>query len=125
MKNKKIIIAIVSAIVLLMLIGIPIALKPSNKVSFQSKEEMTEVINGTWRTGDTEFDFVLTIGGGIVNFSMDGKDDEEPDNFICVPDKGYFYFESDGDNKDDRYYVVKDNGEYLIHHGNWMFYKAE
>jgi len=56
---------------------------------------------------------------------MDGKDDEELDNFICVPDKGYFYFESDGDNKNDRYYVVKDNGKYLIHHENWMFYKAE
>ena len=54
MKNKKIIIAIVSAIVLLMLIGIPIALKSSNKVSFQSKEEMTEVINGVWQTGDSE-----------------------------------------------------------------------
>lgn len=89
MKNKKIIIAIVSALVLLMLIGIPLAFKSSNKVSFQSKEEMTEVINGTWRTGDTEFDFVLTIGGGIVNFSMDGKEDEESDNLICVPEMGY------------------------------------
>lgn len=40
MKNKKIVIAIVSAVVLLMLIGIPLAFKSINKVSFQSKEEM-------------------------------------------------------------------------------------
>ena len=54
MKNKKIIIAIVSAIILLMLIGIPLAFKSSNKVSFQNEKEMAEIINGVWQTGDSE-----------------------------------------------------------------------
>ena len=56
---------------------------------------------------------------------MDGKDEDNADKLVCVPDKGYFYFESAGDNKEDRYYVVMDNGKYLIEHGDWVFEKVE
>lgn len=76
MNNKKIIIAIVSAIILLMLIGIPLAFKSSNKVSFQSKEEMAEIINGVWQTGNSEFDFTLTIDGNSAYMSNGNKIDE-------------------------------------------------
>ena len=76
MKNKKIIIAIVSAVVLLMLIGIPLAFKSSNKVSFQNEKEMAEIINGVWQTGDSEFDFVLTVDGDIAYLIMGNKIDE-------------------------------------------------
>ena len=92
----------------------------SNKVSdFQSKDEMSEIINGTWRTGNTEFDFILTIDGDYADISMDGKDGE-PALIVLVPDKGYFYFEKDGDTQDSRYNVVNENGVYLINNGSWV-----
>ena len=126
--NKKNVAIILSGIVciIVLIISIITIIKSKDKsVTFQSKNEMVEVLNGTWRTGDSEFDFILTIGGGLVDISMDGKNEDNADNLVCVPDMGYFYFESAGDNKEDRYYVVKDNGKYLIEHSNWMFEKVE
>lgn len=128
MKSKRVILPVVLVIVcvVLVIIWLTAATKGnSNKQSFQSEVEMLEVLNGTWRTGDSEFDFILTVTGEVANLSMDGKDDNEPDNIVLVPDKGYFYFESDGDNKEDRYCVVKDNGKYLIESGDWVFKKVE
>ena len=101
-KNTIIIIASVVCIIIL-IIGATAAIKSNNNsVAFQGENEMLEVINGTWRTGDSEFDFILTVSGEVANLSMDGKDDNEPENIVLVPDKGYFYFESDGDAKEDR-----------------------
>lgn len=124
-KNTTIIIASIICVIVL-IIGMTATIKSKdNSVSFQSQSEMTEMLNGTWRTGDSEFDFILTVGGGLVDISMNGKNDDNADNLVCVPDKGYFYFESDGDNEEDRYYLIKDNGKYLIEHGNWVFEKVE
>ena len=127
MNKKNIAIIIVGIIcVVVLIIGMTAAIKSKdNSVAFQGENDMLEVINGTWRTGDSEFDFILTVSGEVANLSMDGKDDNEPENIILVPDKGYFYFESDGDNKEDRYCVVKDNGKYLIESGDWIFKKVE
>lgn len=127
MDRKKNLIIIVSIVCLIILIvGVTAAIKlNNNSVTFQVKNDMLEIINGTWRTGDSEFDFILTVSGEVANLSMDGKDDNEPDNIVLVPDKGYFYFESDGDTKEDRYYIIKDNGKYLIESGNWVFKKVE
>ena len=124
MKNKKIIIAIVSAVVLLMLIGIPLAFKSSNKVSFQNEKEMAEIINGVWQTGDSEFDFVLTVDGDIAYLSMGNKIDE-PSKIVLVPDNGYFYFESNGNEKDSRYHVIYDNVEYVIKTEKWEYRKQK
>ena len=124
MKNKKIIIAIVSAVVLLMLIGIPLAFKSGSKVSFQNEKEMAEIINGVWQTGDSEFDFVLTVDGDIAYLSMGNKIDE-PSKIVLVPDNGYFYYESNGDTKDSRYNVIYDNVEYVIKTEKWEYRKQK
>lgn len=127
MNKKNIAIIVVGIIcVIVIIIGMTAAIKSKdNSVAFQGENDMLEVINGTWRTGDSEFDFILTVTGEVANLSMDGKDDNEPDNIVLVPDKGYFYFESDGDTKEDRYCVVKDNGKYLIESGDWVFKKVK
>lgn len=127
MNKKNIAIIVVGIIcVIVLIIGMTAAIKSKdNSVAFQGENAMLEVINGTWRTGDSEFDFILTVSGEVVNLSMDGKDDNEPKNIVLVPDKGYFYFENDGDAKEDRYCVIKDNGKYLIENGNWVFMKVE
>lgn len=124
MKNKKIIIAIVSAIILLMLIGIPLAFKSSNKVSFQNEKEMAEIVNGVWQTGDSEFDFVLTVDGDIAYLSMGNKIDEQS-KIVLVPDDGYFYYENNGNEKDSRYNVIYDNGEYVIKTEKWEYQKQK
>ena len=124
MNNKKIIIAIVSTVVFLMLIGIPLAFKSSNKVSFQNEKEMTEIVNGVWQTGNSEFDFVLTVDGDIAYLSMGNKIDE-PSKIVLVPDDGYFYFESNGNEKDSRYNVIYYNGEYVIKTEKWEYRKQK
>ena len=124
MKNKKIIIAIVSAVVLLMLIGIPFALKSNSKAIFKNEKEMAEIINGVWQTGDSEFDFVLTVDGDIAYLSIGNKIDE-PSKIVLVPDNGYFYFESNGNEKDSRYNVIYDNGEYVIKTEKWEYRKQK
>lgn len=120
MKNKKVIIAIVSIIVLAILFGIPLALKSNNKAVFKNKEEMSEIINGVWQTGNSEFDFVLTVDGDIAYLNIGDKTDE-PSKIVLVPDNGYFYFESNGNAKDSRYNVIYDNGEYVIKTEKWEY----
>ena len=122
MNNKKIIIAIVSAVVLLMLIGIPFALKSNSKAIFKNEKEMAEIINGVWQTGDSEFDFTLTIDGNSAYMSNGNKVDA-PSKIVLVPDNGYFYFESNGNGKDSRYNVIYDNGEYVIKTEKWEYRK--
>lgn len=128
MKSNRIIlpVVIVAICIVLVIVCATAAIKTnSNKQSFQSEDEMSEILNGTWRTGDTEFDFILTIANNMANLSMDDKDDEEASNIVYVLDKGYFYFENDGDNKDDRYYLVNDSSTWKIENGNWTFEKVE
>lgn len=83
---------------------------------FQSEEEMSEVLNGIWRTGDTEFDFILSIENGKANLSMEGKEDVAED-IVYVPDKGYFYYfynNSEGNEAKIQFSIVNENGEYVI-----------
>lgn len=95
---------------------------------FQSEEEMSEILNGTWKTGDTEFDFILTIENDKVNLSMEGKDDEGAEDIVYAPDEGYFYYlynNSDGNEAKQQYSVINENGEYVIKDDNWTFRKVE
>lgn len=74
MENKKAMFIVIPIIIVTILnIGCS---RNMNSCTFQSEEEMSEVISGIWRTGDIEFDFILTIENDMVNLSMDGKDDE-------------------------------------------------
>ena len=124
MKNKKVVIAIVSIIVLAMLFGIPFTLKSNSKAIFKNEKEMAEIINGVWQTGDSEFDFVLTVDGNSAYMSNGNKIDE-PSKIVLVPDNGYFYFESNGNEKDSRYNVIYDNGEYVIKTEKWEYRKQK
>lgn len=127
MKNKKNLMIIIVSIVCVvaLMIGVSTTLRSNNNsAAFSDKNDMLEVINGTWRTGDSEFDFILTVDGEVALFAMEGKEDD-PDNIVCVPDKGYFYYESAEDTKVNRYYGTKSNGRYLIKHGDWEFKKVE
>ena len=124
MKNKKVVIAIVSIIVLAMLFGIPFALKSNSKAIFKNEKEMAEIINGVWQTGNSEFDFTLTIDGNSAYMSNGNKVDE-PSKIVLVPDNGYFYFESNGNEKDSRYNVIYDNGEYVIKPEKWEYRKQK
>lgn len=123
MKNKKITI-IASIVILVTLFSVPFVLKSSNKTVFQNKEEMSEIINGVWQTGDSEFDFVLTVDGDIAYLSIGDKNDE-PSKIVLVPDDGYFYYENNGDTKDSRYNVIYDNGEYVIKTEKWEYRKQK
>ena len=63
-KNVTIILSAIVCIIVLIISIITIIKSKDNSVIFQSKNEMVDVLNGTWRTGDSEFDFILIIGGG-------------------------------------------------------------
>ena len=89
---------------------------------------MSEILNGTWKTGDTEFDFILTIENDKANLSMEGKDDEGAEDIVYVPDKAFFYYlynDSGGNEIKSQYSVVAENGEYVIKDDNWTFRKVE
>jgi hypothetical protein len=122
MKKKKIIFAFMAAVILILLICIPLVTKINKNVKFQSKEEMSEVINGTWKTGDGEYDFVFTIDNNSAYMSNGDKVDD-PSKIVLVPEKGYFYYEYKGDTKKSRYNVVYEDGEYLIKDKYWTFKK--
>ena len=124
MKKKKIIFAFMAAVILILLICIPLVTKINKNVKFQSKEEMSEVINGTWKTGDGEYDFVFTIDNNSAYMSNGDKVDD-PSKIVLVPEKGYFYYEYKGDTKKSRYNVVYEDGEYLIKDKYWTFKKTE
>lgn len=127
MKYKKslfLIICIISVMILFSGCGV----RSKKSGVFQSEEEMSEIINGIWRTGDTEFDFILTIEDDKVNLSMEGKNDDVAEEIIYVPDKGYFYYlynDSGGNEIKSQYSVVAENGEYVIKDDNWTFRKVE
>lgn len=127
MKHKKslfLIICIISVMILFSGCGV----RSKKSGVFQSEEEMSEIINGIWRTGDTEFDFILTIEDDKVNLSMEGKNDDVAEEIIYVPDKGYFYYlynDSGGNEIKSQYSVVAENGEYVIKDDNWTFRKVE
>ena len=91
MKYKKSLVLIICTISVMILLS---GCDGTNKKSgiFKSEEEMSEILNGTWKTGDTEFDFILTIENDKANLSMEGKDDEEAEDIVYVPDKAYFYY---------------------------------
>ncbi|WP_461884864.1 hypothetical protein [Roseburia intestinalis] len=99
MKNKKIIFAFMAAIILILLICIPLVIKINKNVKFQSKEEMSEVIDGTWKTGDGDYDFIFTVDNDSAYLSNGDKSDN-PSKIVLVPDKGYFYYEKNGDTKE-------------------------
>lgn len=95
---------------------------------FQSEEEMSEIVNGIWKTGNTEFDFILSIENDKANLSMEGKADEGTADIIYVPNDGYFYYlyeDSKGNENKAQYNVVMENGEYVIKDDNWTFEKVE
>lgn len=126
MKHKKIEIAITIVVILLLLSSILVFIFGSKNITkFQSKNEMSEVIDGTWRTGDTEFDFILTIDGNMMNISMDNKNTEGTSEIVLVPKKGYFYYAHEGDKKDSRYNVIYENGTYIIKDNKWTYRKVK
>ena len=125
MKNKKAIIISFFVMTLILVLCILIIMVISNKnAKFQSKDEMLEVINGIWRTGVSEYDFVFTIDSDSAYLSNGDKVDD-PSKIVLVPEKGNFYYEYKGDTKKSRYNVVYEDGEYLIKDKYWTFKKTE
>lgn len=124
MKNKKAIIISFFVMTLILFLCILIMVISNKNAKFQSKDEMSEVINGIWRTGDSEYDFVFTIDNDSAYLSNGDKVDD-PSKIVLVPGKGYFYYEYKGDTKKSRYNVVYEDGEYLIKDKYWTFKKTE
>ena len=117
------IIAIVAVVcVLLVAIGVTAAIKMSTPI-FQSKEEMSEIINGKWMSGNTEHDFIITIQGDSMIMEM-GNDSRQAEEYhiILVPEKGYFYTDTNADNL---YKPVMQNGRYVIKTDKWTYEKVE
>lgn len=123
MKNKKMIIAIVAVVcVLLVAIGVTAAIKMNTPV-FQSEEEMSKIINGKWMTGNTDFDFIITIqGDSMIMEVVNGAREPEEYHLILVPEKGYFYTDT---NTDNLYKPVMQNGRYVIKTDDWTYEKVE
>lgn len=123
MKNKKMIITIVAVIcVLLVIIGATVVIKMSTPV-FQSEEQMSEIINGKWMSGNTDFDFILTIqGDSMIMEVVNGAREPEEYHLILVPEKGYFYTDT---NTDNLYKPVMQNGRYVIKTDDWTYEKVE
>ena len=124
MKNKKAIIISFFVMTLILFLCILIMVISNKNAKFQSKDEMSEVINGIWRTGDSEYDFVFTIDNDSAYLSNGDKVDD-PSKIVLVPEKVYFYYEYKGDTKKSRYNVVYEDGEYLIKDKYWTFKKTE
>lgn len=121
MENKKAMFIVIPIIIVTILnVGCS---RNMNICTFQSEEEMSEVISGTWRTGDMEYDFILTIENDMANLG-----DEEAKDIVYVPEKGYFYYlynDREGNEEKQQYYVVKENDEYVIKDDNWTFKKVD
>ena len=124
MKNKKAIIISFFVMTLILFLCILIMVISNKNAKFQSKDEMSEVINGIWRTGASEYDFVFTIDNDSAYLSNGDKVDD-PSKIVLVPEKGCFYYEYKGDTKKSRYNVVYEDGEYLIKDKYWTFKKTE
>lgn len=121
--NKKMIITIVAVIcVLLMIIGVTVVIKMNTPV-FQSEEEMSEIINGKWMSGNTDFDFIITIqGDSMIMEVVNGAREPEEYHLILAPEKGYFYTDT---NIDNLYKPVIQNGRYVIKTDDWTYEKVE
>lgn len=52
-----------------------------------------------------------------------GDKSDNPSKIVLVPDKGYFYYEKNGDTKKSRYNVVYEDGQYMIKDDHWTFKK--
>lgn len=118
---KPLLITLVVVCIIFAVVGL--ILNMNNPV-FQSENEMHEVINGIWITGNTEFDFTLSINNNTATISVGNKEDK-PSKIVLVPSAGYFYFESNGDIKDKRYIISKEDGGYVIKHNDWEFVKKD
>lgn len=123
MKNKKMIITIVAVIcVLLVIIGATVVVKMNTPV-FQSEEEMSEIINGKWMSGNTDFDFIITIqGDSMIMEVVNGAREPEEYHLILVPEKGHFYTDT---NTDNLYKLVIQNGRYVIKTDDWTYEKVK
>ena len=123
MKNKKMIIVIIAVIcILLVAIGVTAAIKMNMPV-FQSEKEMSEIINGKWMIGNTEHDFVITIQGDSMIMEMGNESrPAEVYHIILVPEKGYFYTDTNADNL---YKPIIQNGRYVIKTDKWTYEKVE
>ena len=119
MKTKAILITLVIACVIFAIVGL---ISNVNYPVFESKNEMLEIINGIWTTGNTEFDFTLSINDDTATISVGNKEDK-PSKIVLVPSKGYFYFEKNNDVKANRYIVSKEDGRYTINYNNWKYSK--
>ena len=121
--NKKIMITIIAVIaVLLVVISTTAAIKMNNPV-FQSEEEMSEIINGKWMSGNTDFDFIITIQGDSMMMEVvNGAREPEEYHIVLVPKKGYFYTDT---NTDNLYKPVMQNGRYVIKTDKWTYEKVE
>ncbi len=126
MSNKKKILpfVIVAVCIVIIIVCATAAIKTnSNKQSFQSEAEMSEILNGTWRTGDTEFDFIITIQGDSMIMEMgSGEREAEEYHIVLNPEKGYFYTDT---NTDNLYKPVIQNGRYVIKTDDWTYEKVE
>lgn len=123
MKIKKIMITIIAVVcVLLVVIGTTAAIKMNNPV-FQSEEEMSEIINGKWMSGNTDFDFIITIQGDSMMMEVvNGAREPEEYHIVLVPEKGHFYTDT---NTDNLYKPVMQNGRYVIETDKWTYEKVE
>ncbi len=121
MKTKPILITLVVVCAIFAIAGLMLNI---NNPAFQSENEMLEIINGIWTTGNTEFDFTLSINNDTATVSVGDKEDN-PSKIVLVPSKGYFYFEKNDDVKDNRYIVSKEDGSYIIKHNDWKFVKRD
>lgn len=120
-KTKPILITLVIVCAIFAIVGLMLNI---NNPAFQSENELLEIINGVWTTGNTEYDFTISINNDTATISVGDKEDK-PSKIILVPSKGYFYFEKNDDVKDKRYIVSKEDGNYIIKHNNWEFVKKD
>lgn len=121
MKIKPILITLVIVCAIFAIVGL---ISNVNSPAFQSENEMFEIINGIWTTGNTEFDFTLSISNDTATISVGNKEDK-PSKILLVPSKGYFYFEKTDDIKEKRYIVSKDDGRYIIKYNDWEYVKKD
>lgn len=121
--NKKIMITIIAVIgVLLVVISATVVIKMNNPV-FQNEKEMSEIINGKWMSGNTDFDFIITIQGDSMMMEVvNGAREPEEYHIVLVPEKGHFYTDT---NTDNLYKPVMQNGRYVIKTDKWTYEKVE
>lgn len=122
LKIKTIFAIVLSVCAILGVIVAGIVVKMSTQ-SFESDEEMFEVINGIWQTGNTESDFVIEIAGDTLKMRTNGENKSVEEHHITLfPKSGYFYV----DNKKNVWYeIVMKNGRYAIKTDRLTYEKVE